>query len=133
MDRITKERIIDLRANGMKYAAIARLLDILVTTIKSFAYRHQKKIDAAYEAKRGKRCPHCGKLIPAAKYRPRRYCSDECRQKYWATHQSEIHHPNWVDLTRSVCQKTFQDYPKRGRKYCSHACYITARYGGTAT
>ena len=131
MDRVTKERIIDLRAGGMKYAAIARLLNIPVTTIKSFAYKYQDQIEARYEVRQGKRCPHCGNPIPATKYRPRRFCSDECRQNYWKAHQSERHRPTCVNITCPVCQKTFRDYPKHGRKYCSHACYIAARYGGS--
>jgi hypothetical protein len=28
------------------------------------------------------------------------------------------------------CGKPFTDYANRHRKYCSHPCYIAARYGG---
>jgi len=35
-------------------------------------------------------------------------------------------------FTCPACGKQFSDYAGHRRKYCSHSCYITHRYGGVS-
>lgn len=78
----------------------------------------------------GSTCPQCGRPLPTSKFRPRRFCSDECRRKYWATHTAEGKHRAMTTCTCQYCGGEFTDYAQRGRKYCSHSCYVAARFGG---
>ena len=110
---MTKEqkRLIDqYRQSGMKYSEIARTIGLPETTVKSYCYR--------------------GKPIVSGKFRPRRFCSDACRNKYWLTHHEAAASRAGKKVICQHCGKPFTDYANRHRKYCSHPCYIAARYGG---
>ena len=84
---MTKEqkRLIDqYRQSGMKYSEIARTIGLPESTVKSYCYRNP--VTNPLPVPRGQLCPQCGKPISSSKYRPRRFCSDACRNKYWLTH-----------------------------------------------
>ena len=84
---MTKEqkRLIDqYRQSGMKYSEIARTIGLPETTVKSYCYRNP--VTNPQPIPTGTVCPQCGKPIVSGKFRPRRFCSDACRNKYWLTH-----------------------------------------------
>lgn len=119
-----KSRIDAYRLSGKKYVEIARLMNLPETTVKSYCYR--KPLPASGPAV----CPQCGKALPESRFRPRRFCSDECRNRYWYSHQEVHDRSTVVQAFCEHCGKPFMDYPQRHRKFCSHPCYIAARYGG---
>ena len=128
MTKEQKNLIDQYRQSGMKYSEIARTLDFPETTVKSYCYRNPVTNPTPIPA--GPVCPLRGKPIISGKFRPRRFCSDACRNKYWLiNHDATACHPA-VKATCLHCGKHFTDYANRHRKYCSHSCYIAARYGG---
>ena len=116
------------RQSGMKYSAIARTVGLPETTVKSYCYRNP--ISAQVPKSTGPVCPQCGKPITSSKFRPRRFCSDACRNKFWLSHHDAAACHAAVKAICQHCGKPFTDYANRHRKYCSHPCYIAARYGG---
>ena len=123
-----KHLIDQYRQSGMKYSEIARTIGLPETTVKSYCYRNPISVPAPKSNE--PICPQCGKPIVSGKYRPRRFCSDACRNKYWLAHHDAAACPTAVKATCQHCRKPFTDYANRHRKYCSHPCYIAARYGG---
>mgnify|MGYP002626074911 CR=1 FL=1 len=78
-------------------------------------------------------CKYCGTMIlqiPGRK--EKKFCSDDCRNSWWNKHLTEVKRKNMTDYICPACGKTFSAYGKRNRKYCSHECYITDRFGGVA-
>lgn len=137
-----KALIEKLRIRGIKYADIAKAVELSESTIKSYCYRHEikavKTVNAENADLQHSRCEECGKVLSVSRFKPRRFCSDSCRQKYWNTHISQLNHAKAADgkakvteFTCPTCGEKFTAYLKRNRKYCSHACYIIARYGNS--
>ena len=118
------ERSHDKRA----YSEIARTIGLPETTVKSYCYRNP--VTNPQPIPTGTVCPQCGKPIVSGKFRPRRFCSDACRNKYWLTHHEAAASRAGKKVICQHCGKPFTDYANRHRKYCSHPCYIAARYGG---
>lgn len=127
-----KQAIITLMANRIGYAEIARQLSIPNSTVKSFVYRHKEMIDEVLTKDRNgiRICPQCSGIVPKMKYKPRRFCSDECRIRYWHEHRTELQYQAPARYYCQNCHKPFLDYVGKGRKYCSHPCYIAARFTG---
>ena len=75
-------------------------------------------------------CKYCGaKLINTPGHRQKSFCSAICQRDFWREHRDLMRHPSFVTTTCPVCGCIFSDYKGHHRKYCSHACYITDRYG----
>ncbi len=123
-----ENRIIDLHCHGVSFVEISRQLNIPAATNKSYVYRHLE--DVAVEMGSLHLCPQCGGPVPEMHFKPRRFCSDRCRVQYWKEHRDEGKHPSMVPHTCAGCHDTFMDYAGRNRRYCSHSCYIQARFGG---
>lgn len=76
-------------------------------------------------------CPYCGKLLsnpPTG--RKKRFCSDECRRKWWNSNRDKINkNPGaQFEITCKCCGKRFISNGNSKRKYCSHDCYVNYRY-----
>lgn len=130
-----KEKIIQLRRQGSSYAEIAVALGISKNTVKSYCQRNT--IDVKEQERPmpiNGACPVCGKPIVAlAKRKPRKFCSDACRQTWWNTHANSVNKKAVYSFVCAGCGLPFSSYGNIGRKYCSHECYIRARFkGGTA-
>ena len=81
-----KQSIREMRATGLGYKKIAKSLDLPVGTVKSFCRR--ENIPAAeptvYDENH---CQQCGKpLLQKSKAKRRKFCSEECRIKWWTVH-----------------------------------------------
>ena len=79
-------------------------------------------------------CRNCGRPLPQyPKRKQRKFCSEACRRAWWKLHPELIHKAAFYPATCAHCGQKFQSYGNRKRKYCSHACYIAARFqkGGT--
>ena len=127
-----KTRILEMRSLGCTYRHIADNLSLPEGTVKTCCLRAAKKGLLTTPSESAKCiCKQCGKeIIQVAKRKKRIFCSDACRQKWWGSHQflidpdSKAHHHH----TCAHCNKPFTAYGNSGRKYCSHDCYIKARY-----
>lgn len=116
-----KDRIAirELRASGISYSKIADILSMSVSAIKSYCVRN--KLSAKVNKPS---CLMCNKPIEELSGgREKKFCSDSCRIKWW-NHHTNLMKANSVCVH---CGKSF--HGRKGRKYCSHACYIAKRFG----
>lgn len=137
MTDFQKREIMKLRNNGIGYSRIASELGVSENTIKSFCRREKLKVETAsstvvlVKKKSGVVCENCGKsLLQIKGHRAERFCSTACRYAWWNAHREEVRKNS--DAVYSIvcagCGGTFESYGNRGRKYCSHDCYVTNRY-----
>lgn len=130
----TEERntIALMRKSGTGYAVIARELGLSKNTVKTFCRRNGLTSTPASETNLEQHlCPQCGgpvDLTPGRK--PKRFCCDACRYKWWNAHLDEVKRKAMYEYICPTCGKTFFAYGNKHRKYCSHECYITDRFGG---
>lgn len=114
------ELINQLRIQGQGPTPIARSLDLPISTVASYIRRHPVPLGMT-------QCAQCHTFIPTTLgKRPRRFCSDACKTKWWNDHRSEGH-KNMITITCQYCGKEFLDYENNQRKYCSKDCYHNAR------
>lgn len=129
-----KKQVTRLRQEGCGYTAIAKRLDISRDTVKSFCRRNGLNGNVAEgktqaEMKAG--CRQCGKtLVQLAGMKPRVFCSDQCRIKWWREHPDQIKRRAVYTFSCACCGKVFTAYGNSKRKYCSHDCYIKDRFKG---
>ena len=130
-----KAQIRAMRLQGIGYKNIAKATGINVGTIKTFCIRHDLST-ASLKAEpdplpfHTKQCEQCGKLIyiiPGRKVP--RFCCNACRNSWWNKHINECNRDSMIKITCPTCGKRFSAYERKKRKYCSHSCYITARFG----
>ena len=115
-----KSRILQLHAMGMGYAAIGKEMGMKRDTIKSFISRNKNALPTT-------RCDFCGrKIVQIPKQKPKRFCSDQCRMRWWSSHQEKINRKAYHTFTCNYCGKEFTVYGKKDAKYCSVECYGTA-------
>lgn len=127
-----KTRILEMRRLGCTYRHIAANLSLPEGTVKTCCLRAAKKelLRAPSEAAKCT-CKQCGKeIIQVAKRKKRIFCTDACRQKWWGSHQFLIDPDSRARhrFTCAHCNKSFTAYGNPRRKFCSHDCYIKARY-----
>ena len=101
MEESTKTQIARLSESGKSHAEIAEALGIPVGSVKTVLHRSKP------------RCEACGKPLAG---RQRRFCSDECRYRWWKTHR------DCGERTCPACGKAFTAKDKR-RVYCCRECY----------
>ena len=125
-----KMLIASLREEGLGYKRIADRVGISVNTVKSFCKRNDGK-PAAMPKSDTSVCRNCGKKIMQTQGKKRRkFCSDECRRKWWNSHLDLVDRRAVYEYTCPGCGKKFSVYGDANRKYCSHECYVAHRYGG---
>jgi endogenous inhibitor of DNA gyrase (YacG/DUF329 family) len=132
-----KRNIYELRTKGMSYDAIAEALSLSKNTVKSYCRRNGlsgKRVPSQeMPNKPTEFCPNCGKpvrQIPGRKHI--RFCSGSCRQEWWNSHLDQVNRKAVYEYTCACCGRHFTAYGNSHRKYCSHACYIKARFKGGA-
>lgn len=133
-----KEKIKELRLEGMGYKAIATLLGLSRDSVRGFCKRNGIEGDSCVVAlnveekiKRNVLCICCEKPIKQRRQgRTRRFCSDGCRRKWWNENQDK-RNKNETALYKyncPYCGSEFSVYGNKNRKYCSHNCYIKDRF-----
>ena len=123
-----KARIVQMRKRGLGCAEIARSLGMSVNTVKSYCRRSGVKPLEKKTAQSGDVCRQCGSVLKHTPGRKRKcFCSDACRLRWWHGHREQGR--NARTIICASCGKVF--VMDRTQKYCSHACYIQARFGGT--
>lgn len=136
MNTQQKNQIASLRREGYGYTKIAQALGLSKNTVKSYCRRNDLSgtvIDASKDAPAIKItfCPECGKEIRQTPHRKeKKFCSDECRHKWWNARLENITRRAFYSYTCAHCGKPFSAYGNSHRKYCCHACYIADRFKG---
>jgi DNA-binding CsgD family transcriptional regulator len=127
-----KSIIRKMRENRATYAAIADHLNLSPNTVKSFCQRQRIRPQVkSRECPVPHFCAQCGQPVTQQnKRKQKRFCSDECRSGWWNKHRQELSKKTAVNITCAHCGNRFESYPQEQRKYCCHACYIQARFGG---
>lgn len=127
-----KERITRLRGEGKSYGAIATLLGISASKVKSYCIRHElggaRSSVGRHTAKGG--CEQCEapvQQLPGRKHK--RFCSDACRMKWWAAHRDQMTQKTTHTFTCRKCGRTFEVYGITQRSYCNRECYAAFRTG----
>ena len=131
-------QILKRRSQGQSMEAIASSLGLNRNTVKSYCKREgitpildpdQKTNTTANHATGF--CAACDKPIhQIPKQKPRRFCSDLCRYRWWGEHRKEHSTHKAKEHLCAYCKASFHSPAKR--KYCSHPCYIKARFRGEA-
>ena len=141
-----KQSIQMLRSQGFPFSRITQEVGLSVNTVKSFCRRAGEPVGSVSEASEIKEnkekstenkgserrgcCKYCGKpLQQLPKAKPKQFCNDACRAKWWNAHREEMHRQTMIPVTCAGCGAMFMRYAKTARKYCSHACYIQDRFG----
>lgn len=133
-----KAQVMQMRSAGIGFARIARELGLSINTVKSFSRREHLQASpslpdpAVAPVSDPGHCGHCGKiLIQKPQQKPRKYCSEQCRRNWWKENSSAGLKRKAYYIRNCVgCGREFMSYGNSRRKFCSHACYITSRYGG---
>ena len=127
-----KKQIIRLRKKGCGYTAVANKVGISKDTVKSFCRRNGLAGEMAVSAEtQVPGCRECGKpLQQRLGMKPRVFCCDECRIKWWHEHPDKIKQRAVYSFTCAGCGKPFTAYGNSKRKYCSHECYVRSRFKG---
>ena len=127
----------EMRLNGMGYRAIAEALGLSRDIVRNHC---KAKGMGGYVAATVKNlqerevqngiCLCCGEEISQqGNGRPRKFCSEKCRRQWWKTHPEEGNRKAVYTQVCARCGKEFTAYGNSHRKYCSHDCYIRARFG----
>ena len=115
-----KTDIRSMKLQGMTYSQIAAELGLSANTVKAFLRREQKKAGV---------CKYCqNQLTQQQGHKPKTFCDNFCRHAWWKDHRAQIKHTVLYHFTCAYCGNPFESYYKN-RKYCSHPCYIAARFG----
>lgn len=128
-----KTKIAELRRENFGYAAIAKSLGLSVSSVKAYCQRHGMAGNRSTANVDTNNCKGCGRPIRQISGRKHiKFCSPACRQAWWNTHQHEVSRKAIYSYTCAHCGKPFSAYGNKHRKYCSHSCYVAARFGGGA-
>lgn len=130
-----KEQIRELRGSGHGYATIAEALGLTKNQVSAFCRRNNltgtSTESGASNIIRTDCCRCCGKPIQQVPGRKTvKFCSDVCRNKWWNTHLDQVKRKAVYEYVCPHCGRPFSAYGNSKRKYCSHECYIRARFKG---
>lgn len=118
-----RQQVIEHVNAGIRYSDIARSMKLPLSTVKSYCRRHGIRP----EANKLPRCPQCG--LPIVQPHPqKRFCSAACRTRWWNSRHDQYKNSSAIISTCQHCGRPFRAYKAQQRKYCSHECYITARF-----
>jgi len=124
MTNTEKEQILALKVQGLGCNRISKLTGVPLGTVKSFLSRADIKPP---EASKGV-CLECGSEIENTPHKKnKRFCSGECRQKWWNAHLHLVNRKAFYNYTCPWCGKKFTAYGNDHRVYCSRECYAEAR------
>ena len=127
-----KEQVRYLRCEGLGYGAIATRLGI--SRIRSRAFAAATTSPEWLPKEPVVVCRNCGRPLPQYPKRKQRKFAPRLAAAHGGscTRSLSIKPPS-IRPPCAHCGQEFQSYGNRKRKYCSHACYIAARFqkGGT--
>jgi len=144
-----------MRRQGASYAEIAGVLGISISAVKTFCWRHGSNVrndgspvtvgnDNGRNKSAGtleySRCENCGiQIRQRERTKPKRFCCAGCRVTWWNRHRAlnkrstnlkdKRKRHGVIQTTCAYCGQPFSKYTVSKQKYCSHPCYIAARFG----
>ena len=138
MNAQQKTEIASLRSQGFGYAKIAQALGISQNTVKSYCRRNNigagsvSAVEVVEPLETSTSfCECCGKeMHQFFGHKTRRFCSDACRNRWWNSHLDLVKRKAVYKYKCPGCGREFEVYGNSHRKYCSHECYISHRFGG---
>lgn len=132
-------QIRELRSAGSGYKTIAAVTGLSRDQVRNYClksgiggYRQVYEANLKDRIDEGRACAYCGGPVRKARTgRPRKFCSEACRRKYWKIHKEKRkQNPDAVySQVCPYCHRIFTVYGNRGRKYCCHEHYVLARFG----
>lgn len=124
-----QEAIRRLRQKGYGYKAISKQLSLSVNTVKSFC-RREGLVSGDKARSYHSYCQSCGQiLVQTEGKRQKKFCGAICRQKWWNQNLHQVKRKAYTTHHCLCCHQSFLSYGNKKRRYCSHPCYITARFG----
>lgn len=130
-----REEIRLLKSAGMSFRKLAEYTNENVSVIRTQC-KDLNTVETNYQLpdliEEKQACAYCGKPInQEGKGRPKRFCSDECRRKYWKANRDKMKQNPDAIYTKvcPYCGKTFTAYGNKHRKYCCHEHYVLDYYG----
>lgn len=135
---LQKDQITTMRGQGYGYATIAKSVglkkDAVVAFCRKAGLTGTKATDNSRISLSAEFCPQCGVPLKQTPGRKRiRFCTDSCRVAWWNAHPEAVRRKAVYSFACACCGRAFTAYGNAGRKYCSHACYISARFKGGAS
>ena len=111
-----------LRESGMGYRLIANELGLSRDTVRYFCKTQDKGKNAKVrDGDDGRYCTQCGRILHTkATGRPKKFCSDACRLRYWKEHCGNAE----VVKVCAYCGKTFNAAGHKSQKYCCRDHYF---------
>lgn len=126
-----KKRVSQMRHQGMSYIQIAVDLGVSENTIKSYCRRNNLGTVKGRKIEIPTNCKQCAKpLLQGRKGHHSKFCSEECRRKWWKDNTHQMIRKAWYTINCTGCGKVFESYGNKSRKYCSHSCYIYNGFNG---
>lgn len=133
-----EEQIRSLRAQGVGYRNIAKVVNLSRDSVRNYCKRNNiagpasvVKINMEIMMEDKTVCTYCGKpLNQNHTGRPKRFCSNRCRLKWWGQNRDKLKISQYAIYTFTCkhCGKEFKAYGNKKRIYCSHKCYIDDRF-----
>jgi endogenous inhibitor of DNA gyrase (YacG/DUF329 family) len=137
-DRISSEADQRLAPQGTGYRAIASVVGLSRDIVRNYCKSHGLDgyasvltINMKEQMIKGQACLACGKeIVQPMTGRKRKFCSDECRRRWWSAHQDDLKKKPtaFYEKECAYCHKPFTAYGNKNRKYCSHECYVRDRF-----
>lgn len=120
------------RQQGLGYKKIAQMMGLSVNTVKTYCKRNALgAIVVQQPHSTDSVCKCCNApLVQNPGRKPRIFCSDACKVKWWNAHPELVKHRGDRQVICGHCGKPFGVNKNSTRKYCSHACYIADRFHG---
>ena len=114
-----KNKIKQLRNEGLSYQDIAIQLNLSRNTVSSFLRRIKQN-----ETEIAGVCKFCAaSFIPRSGNRIKHFCSDKCRMEWWKRHKEKMKAN--LEIKHCIfCGREFETYKSRNKKYCSRECYL---------
>ncbi len=133
MTDVQRKAIEELRGQGHGYTTIGNALGLSKGSVKAYCRLHGlagTKSEIRFKVKLDfGRCLNCGApLTQTPKMKRKKFCCPACRQTWWNTHRERVNQKAIYHYVCACCGKEFTAYGNSHRKYCSHQCYITARF-----
>lgn len=117
-----KNKIIELRKQGLGYKSIAKALSLTPSAIR-YVCSTQEKEDALAGS-----CKNCGiKIMSITGRKKRVFCSDKCRLMWWNNHKEQVNKKAFYTIVCKGCGKEFISYGNKKRQFCSFECYAKSR------
>ncbi len=115
-----KEKMIELREQGLGYRRIAQEVGLNVGSVTIFFRRLIEKNAATF-------CRYCGKKLKQSKgHRQKKYCDARCRYLWLKAHPEEQDLRAYRVIICANCGCEYKTYGSKERRYCSRQCYLLA-------